>query len=33
MDRIKVSIQATDDYFLDLYEALKNHLQSRGRLE
>ena len=33
MDQIKVSIQAPDDYFLDLYEALKNHLQSRGRLE
>jgi len=33
MDRTTLSICATDDYFLEVYEALKNHLQSRGRLE
>jgi hypothetical protein len=33
MDHYNVTIYATDEYFLDLYEALKNHLQSRGRLE
>jgi len=33
MDHYNVTIYATDEYFLDLYEALRNHLQSRGRLE